>query len=104
MNRKIAFSDLSTTNATVEQVIKQLKSYHILVEGNETLDQARKILDQAIACYMSKPLDVHHGQSASEILDNRIADAKEQSELIQKANEQRRIQNRKFNCELCGPS
>lgn len=101
MNRKIAYSDLYTTNATVELIIKQLKSYHITVNGNETLDEARKILDAAVIEYMNKPLDVHYGQSAQEILNDQFANTNKQVELIQQAKKKRVEENRKFKCDLC---
>lgn len=101
MNRKIAWSDLYTTNATVELVIKQLKSFHIRTNGNETLDQARRILDQAVDQYMNKPLDVHSGLSAKECLNDVQVDFELRTAIEEKAKEVRIKENRTNGCGIC---
>ena len=64
--KKIAQSDITSSNSLIESVIKQLKKYHIKIDANDDFDKVTIAIDIGIEEYENKPLDVHRGYSPTE--------------------------------------
>ncbi len=64
--KKIAQSDITSSNSLIESVIKQLKKYHIKIDANDDFDKVAIAIDIGIREYENKPLDVHQGYSPTE--------------------------------------
>ncbi|MCX6180988.1 MAG: hypothetical protein NT150_03545 [Bacteroidetes bacterium] len=66
--KKIAQTDISSSNSMVESVIKQLKQYHLQLNPDDDFEKVSKAIDIGISQYTDKPLDIHNGFSPNEAL------------------------------------
>ena len=67
--KKIAQTDITSSNSLVESVIKQLKQYHLQINSEDDFEKVSNAIDFGIQEYEDKPLDVHKGYSPNEVRD-----------------------------------
>ncbi|MFM7023431.1 MAG: hypothetical protein ACKOXB_10665 [Flavobacteriales bacterium] len=102
--RKIAQSDITSSNAIAESVNKQLKQYHLNFNPDDDFDKAAIQVDIGISQYSNKPLDAHKGFTPTEILNSPELIQKHtffSKEEIKTLREKRRISNKINACGSC---
>ncbi len=65
--KKVAQSDISSSNSMIEAVIKQLKQYHLIIDPNDSFNKLTELIPKAIDEYNNKPLDVHNGYTPNQV-------------------------------------
>ena len=67
--KKVAQTDIASSNSMVESIIKQLKQFHIFLSPDDDLVKVQSAIDVGIKDYQNKPLDVHKGYTPAEVMN-----------------------------------